>query len=335
VLSAIDDATADGMDVISLSLGSDVAVRFADDPEVTALEHAASLGIVVVASAGNNGPDPGTIGSPANGPSVIAVGASNNDREFAASVVVGGGSPLVAIPGSGPAPSAPVSGRLVDVATLDSSGMACSVLPSGSLTGSIAFILRGVCTFEQKLNNVQAAGAIGGLVYTDQARPDPTTMGTGAATLPAEMISYADGVAVKQQLQSPAQATLTFTLGPAYVNPARLADFSAEGPNVDLSIKPDLVAVGENLYMATQKLDPKGEMYSADGYTIQQGTSFSAPIVAGAAALLKAARPGLSAAQYRSLLVNTADPASLVPGTPARANCSTPAAGSDCGCSFA
>jgi hypothetical protein len=37
-----------------------------------------------------------------------------------------------------------------------------------------------------------------------------------------------------------------------------------------------------------------------------QGTSFSSPVVAGAAALLKSARPGLSVDQYRSLLINTA-----------------------------
>ena len=100
-------------------------------------------------------------------------------------------------------------------------------------------------------------------------------------------------------------------------DPDRLSTFSSQGPSVEFAIKPDLVAVGENLYMPAQKLDPRGAMYSADGYVLEQGTSFAAPIVAGAAALLKAARPGLSAAQYRSLLVDTAAPASLVPGTTA------------------
>jgi hypothetical protein len=50
-------------------------------------------------------------------------------------------------------------------------------------------------------------------------------------------------------------------------------------------------------------------MYSSDGYILVNGTSFSAPLVAGAAALLKAARPGLTVDQYRSLLLNTAAPA--------------------------
>jgi minor extracellular serine protease Vpr len=85
-----------------------------------------------------------------------------------------------------------------------------------------------------------------------------------------------------------------------------MTGFSAIGPNVDLGIKPDLTAVGSDMYVATQTADPNGDMYSADGYALVDGTSFSTPLVAGALALLKSARPGLTAAQYRSLLVDTA-----------------------------
>ena len=99
LLKAIDDAVADGMDVINLSLGSDVAARPENDPLVQALERAASLGVIVVASAGNSGPDANTIASPATGPSVIAVGASSSDRVFAASATVDGAG-FVAVPGT-------------------------------------------------------------------------------------------------------------------------------------------------------------------------------------------------------------------------------------------
>jgi hypothetical protein len=87
---------------------------------------------------------------------------------------------------------------------------------------------------------------------------------------------------------------------------------------VDLSIKPDIVAVGVNIYTAAEASDPNGDVYSADGYSVEQGTSFSGPLVAGAAAVLKAARPGLTAGQYRSLLVDSAASAFLSPGTTAR-----------------
>jgi hypothetical protein len=87
---------------------------------------------------------------------------------------------------------------------------------------------------------------------------------------------------------------------------------------VDYSIKPDLTAVGENFYTAAETVDSAGDLYNPSGYIITQGTSFAAPLIAGAAALLKAARPGLTADQYRSLLIDTADAAYAMPGTAAR-----------------
>ena len=78
----------------------------------------------------------------------------------------------------------------------------------------------------------------------------------------------------------------------------RISDFSGRGPASDLSIKPDLLAVGQNVYMAQPQTATGG------AYVVRSGTSFSSPTVAGAAALLMSARPGLTAAQYRSLLVN-------------------------------
>ena len=89
------------------------------------------------------------------------------------------------------------------------------------------------------------------------------------------------------------------------------------GPNPDGAIKPDLVAVGANVYTATQKLDPAGDLYDPSGYGVFDGTSFSTPLVSGAVALVKAARPGLTAAQYRSLVINNAGSISYAPGTPA------------------
>jgi outer membrane protein TolC len=84
--------------------------------------------------------------------------------------------------------AAPIAAPLADVAPLDGNGLACFPLPAGSLVGAIAFIFRGTCTFETKLNNAQAAGAVGALVYDNNPGEDPITMGVGSATLPAEMV---------------------------------------------------------------------------------------------------------------------------------------------------
>ena len=316
ILKAIDDAVSDGMDIISMSLGSDAASAPDSDPEVKALEHAASVGVIVVVAAGNNGPDPNTIGSPATAPSAIAVGASFSDRIFAAGVTVAGNRYL-AIPGGGVDTGQQVTAPLTDVAPLDGNGLACNTLPAGSLNGTIAFIMRGTCPLITKARNAARAGAAGALIYSS---PGQSLTGFSAPVLPTSLIGYEGGVEIKNLLGSNSgiTATLDFSFGPVSVDPNSLASFTAKGPNADGGIKPDLVAVGTNVYTATQKYDLDGDLYDPSGYGTYNGTSFSTPIVAGAAALLKSARPGLTVAQYRSLLINSAAPAFLRPDTPAR-----------------
>lgn len=320
ILKAMDDAVADGMDIINLSIGSDIAPRLDDDPTVAAVERAVRAGVIVVAASGNNGPDIGTVSSPATAPSSIAVGAANNDRTFGVSAQVDGFPAFRAIAGSGPTPRDPIVGPVADVAAIDQTGLACTALPPASLDSKIALILRGTCTFEVKLNNAQQAGAVAALVYAAQDSPSPIAMGVGAATLPAEMISYPDGAALKARIAAGGDVTasLRFTVGAIPQEFNRLAGFSSIGPSVDAGVKPDLVAVGTDVYVATQSEDPRGDMYSADGFTIQNGTSFSTPMVAGAAAVLKSARPGLTVDQYRSLLINTTTPVDGVNGAPSR-----------------
>jgi uncharacterized protein (TIGR03437 family) len=63
------------------------------------------------------------------------------------------------------------------------------------------------------------------------------------------------------------------------------------------------------MYMAAQKYDPLGDLYSADGYANADGTSFATPMISGAAALVKQKNPGFTAAQVKSAMVNTASTA--------------------------
>jgi subtilisin family serine protease len=309
LLKAIDDAVTDGMDVINLSVGADIAPRLEEDILVDALERATRAGVIVAAAAGNNGPDFGTVSSPATAPSVIAVGATRNDRTFAASVeLTGTATAMLAAAGSGPSPRDAVTLPIADVAALDSDGLACAAFPAGRLAGKAALILRGGCTFEAKLLNAQQAGASAAIVYATDASPDPVPMGVGSATLPALMISHESGLLLKQRIAAGGAVTvsLRFTVSAVSQPFNRMTSFSSIGPGVDLSIKPEITAVGSDMYVATQSLDPRGDMYSANGYLLVDGTSFAAPMVAGAAALLKAARPGLTVEQYRSLLINSA-----------------------------
>ncbi len=86
---------------------------------------------------------------------------------------------------------------------------------------------------------------------------------------------------------------------PVPIDPRRISSFSSRGPSLAGIVKPDMVSVGDNFYVAASSL------HGSYLYTITQGTSFATPTVAGGAAFLKGARPGLTPAQYRSLLVNS------------------------------
>ncbi len=312
LVKALDDAAADGMDVVNMSVSQvPPAIRPERDFMITALDRAASLGVTVVKASGNDGPSRLTHTSPAMGSQGLTVGANWNGRIFASGIRVNDGEPILALPGDGPAPAAPVRGPLKDLAGIDQTGLGCDSLPGGSLAGSVALILRGSCTFEIKLNNATAAGAIGAVVYTHADDPDPIRMGTGSAQLPAVSISYRNGLAVKALLAEMPGAIveITFTAGLAFPIPHEtIASFSSRGPGGDDSIKPDLVAVGAEVYTAAQKANRSGDVYDPSGYTLIDGTSFAAPMVAGAYAVVKANRPGLRPDQYRSLLVNSATP---------------------------
>ena len=86
-----------------------------------------------------------------------------------------------------------------------------------------------------------------------------------------------------------------------------VAFFSSRGPAIGTAaIKPEIAAVGTYLFMAAQNYDPNGDLYSALRYTDASGTSFSTPMVAGAAALVKQLHPGWQPWQIKSALVNTA-----------------------------
>jgi minor extracellular serine protease Vpr len=132
-------------------------------------------------------------------------------------------------------------------------------------------------------------------------------MSVGAASLPAALVSYQDGASLKQQLAGGSlSVTVDFSVHAVPVSPNRLSTFSSRGPNSDFGIKPDMVAVGQSVNTATRH----------SGFVVEAGTSFSAPMVAGAAALLEAARPGLTPSQYRSLLINSATPIVQDSGAP-------------------
>ena len=318
IVQALEDAVQDGMDIINLSLGIPTNSLPVNDTLSQVVATAVQAGATVVTAAGNEGPGTGTIISPGISPEAITVGGTTNSRSFAnlLRIIAPGEAPaelarIAALPGNGPPLESTVGpAPLRDAATVTASEKACSPLPSDSLTGALVLISRGNCTFSVKILNAFVAGAIGVVIYNNQLFQPAILMDVqGSTQIPAVMIGNAVGRRLKQFLSTAgAGVTASVDAVPEAIpaTPNWMLDFSANGPSSDFGIKPDLVAPGTNLYSATQRNFPDGPQYHPAGFDIAGGTSFAAPIVAGAAAVVKQARPAFSPSQIKSALVNTA-----------------------------
>jgi subtilisin family serine protease len=93
ILAAFDDAIADGVDIITISVGGSNARPFDADSIAIGSFHAMEKGILTVQSAGNSGPAPITVSSVA--PWLFSIAASSIDRKIISKVVLANGKTLI------------------------------------------------------------------------------------------------------------------------------------------------------------------------------------------------------------------------------------------------
>jgi uncharacterized protein (TIGR03437 family) len=333
IIQAVEDALKDGMDIAVLSLGSPAFSGPLDqgsacgqsgttpcDPEAAAVENAVQSGMLVVVAAGNSGEDGqntptlNTVSSPGDAPSALAAAASTNSHTWVSGVqVTGSGVPSVLQLiqgqfGDGPLPSGPLTAPLRDVGQISSDSLGCSSIVAGSLDGAIALIERGTCFFVDKVTNAQKAGAVGVIFWDPNTDTTDVPSNLSGTNIPAILIGVTGGSALKAFID--AHPNYAVTLDPNLVavaqTPNIIASFSSRGPSINGALKPDVTAVGTDLYMAAERIDPNGDLYSPSGYAAADGTSFATPLVAGSAALVKQKNPRFTALQLKSAVVNTA-----------------------------
>jgi len=303
-------------DVINLSLGG---AGGPDDATAQAADNAVLLGTSVVAAAGNDGPADGTVGSPAAGRHVIAVGASNDPGVFPNRIDVVGGAfdPIIASmsadSNAGQPLSDPITGQYVFAGLADTPEQ----VPL-SVAGNICLVQRGSTAeaadngtglFTNKAAQCESKGAIATVIFNNA--PGEIGPVLAPATRPVFTISGRDGqLLLDLGFDASGVSEEQIRLGPRDPSlfAASMAGFSSRGPVQGLGqIKPDVAAPGVSVMAATTPLGvPVLSMQSETRYTEANGTSMASPHVAGAAAQLRQAHLDWSAAMIRTALINTA-----------------------------
>lgn len=298
ILNAVESAVKDGMDVLNLSLGGPYHGN--NDLLAKGLDTAVAAGVVVVTSAGNEGPGGFTIGSPGRARDIITVGASTNNHFVGQPISYTGGTAGGAVGDFDPLAAG-------SFGLFDAASDGCASVAAGA-SGKIALIDRGTCTFSQKVANAKAAGAVAVIVVNNVAG-DPTAMARTVGfddDIPAVMISKGDGAALRASGATSVTVAATFSEF-ITANGDILAGFSSQGPtNVDFAIKPDLTSVGVNV-LSSEACDTTGACGNDGDWAFYAGTSMSSPHVAGSAAVLRGLHPAWTPAQVKSALANTAD----------------------------
>ncbi|KAK8612783.1 hypothetical protein V6N13_092890 [Hibiscus sabdariffa] len=316
MLAALDDAIADGVDILSVSIGTDEPLRFENDVIGLAALEASKRNILVVCSAGNSGPATGTLSNPA--PWIITVGASSLDRAFFAPVKRGNGLKII---GQSVTPyKMKKMYPLVYAGDVVVPGVAQNVtgqclpgsLDPNKVKGKIVVCTRGVGLRVGKGSEVKRAGGVGFVLANSKANGNEISC--DAHLLPATTLTYDSGIKILEYINSTEKPMAKISPGRTILNykPAPfMAGFTSRGPNVvDPNIlKPDITAPGLNILAAWSEASSPSKLpedHRSVKYNIYSGTSMSCPHVSGAAALLKAIHPDWSVAAIKSALMTTA-----------------------------
>lgn len=306
LVASIDQAVADGVDVINYSIGGGSVDPWLS-PDAVAFRNAFAAGVLSATSAGNSGPNRETLGSPANAPWLMSVAASTHDRQFENSLTnLSGGTttPPDDILGKGFSGSLGES-TIVYAGAAPYNNSLCEPFADGTdLSGLIVVCDRGAIARVAKAANVADAGGAGFVLANDEANGG--SLNGDIYPIPGVHITFEDGVALKAWIASGGDHTAEIRGVEKVVSDDFgdiVAAFSSRGPDATLPdvLKPDVSAPGVDILAAVLNTDADESEYG-----FLSGTSMSSPHAAGAAALVRQMHPDWSVAEVQSALMTTA-----------------------------
>lgn len=302
-MAAVDDAIADGVDVINYSISG--ARDTVIDAVEFAFEGAAEAGIFVAASAGNSGPEAQTVAH--NSPWLTTVAASTHTT-FENTLVLGNGEKIKgASIATEPLASHPLveSTASKNATATESDARLCvpGSLDPAKVTGNIVVCTRGTIDRVAKSQAVEQAGGVGMVLVN----VTPGSLDADLHSVPTVHVSDVHATTVFDYAATDG-ATASFEKGDTTGGEAtpvpQMAPFSSRGPalanGADL-IKPDITGPGVSVLAAVA---PKTN--SGRDYDLYSGTSMSSPHVAGLAAFMVGENPEWDPMTVKSAMMTTA-----------------------------
>ncbi len=344
-----DSDFSDHLDVINLSLGSNYGSG--NDTTALAAENASLVGVIVAAASGNASDSFFLTSSPAVSGRAINVAAIQDSGLAGAILTINAPGAIAgsyaaannAFTGDTVPPTPPPSGQTATVVLgVDPTAPAacgaspndgcCAFTNAAAIAGNIVLVDRGTCNFTLKVQNAQAAGAIGVLVGNNvTGDPVPNVMGGAAGfdvNVPAISVSQATRNAITSQPVGSVNATLVGANAGDTI-----AGFSSRGPRriaSPIKLKPDIAAPGQTITSSFSGVTFAGGSCSpqcnvsfvnaGNNPLNNNGTSMATPHIAGLMALLRQEHPTWTVEELKALAMNyaTHDPTLGAGGTPPR-----------------
>ncbi|CED82778.1 subtilisin-like protease [Phaffia rhodozyma] len=281
VMAAMIRAAEEKSDIIQMSLGGPAG--WTTDPESVLAARIAKRGIVMSIAAGNDGTEGLFYSSaPSSGIDVISVASFDNivTPSKSAELISPERYPSISLVGSvkvDPTISSPLFISNTDTSIIDDG---CYPFNT-SLTGKVAVIKRGSCTYAVKAENVQEAGGSIMLIYNNDESPITRLTGIPTVNYTGAAIAMADGLAIVAAYVNDPTIKISFPEGyvefPNDLTGGLVSYFTTYGLTNDLYVKPSVGAPGGKI-LSTYPL-------ALGGYTVGSGTSMSTPYISGVAAL--------------------------------------------------